>query len=50
MNALEFLVPISIALGALGLGVFFWAMKAGQYEDVAGAAQRIFIDEDDKPL
>ena len=50
MNALEFLVPISIALGALGLAVFFWAMKSGQYDDVAGAAQRIFTDEEDRPL
>ena len=50
MNALEFLVPISIALGALGLGLFFWANNNGQYEDVVGAAQRIFIDDDNKPL
>ncbi|MGE3744336.1 MAG: cbb3-type cytochrome oxidase assembly protein CcoS [Sphingomonadaceae bacterium] len=50
MNALGFLIPISIALGALGLAVFFWAVKSGQYEDVAGAARRIFIDENDKPL
>jgi cbb3-type cytochrome oxidase maturation protein len=50
MNALEFLVPISIALGALGLGLFFWAINNRQYEDVVGAAQRIFIDDDDKPL
>lgn len=50
MSALEFLIPISIALGALGLAVFFWAMKSGQYDDVAGAAQRIFTDEEDRPL
>lgn len=50
VNALEFLIPISIALGAFGLAVFLWATKSGQYEDVAGAAQRIFIDEQDKPL
>lgn len=50
MSALEFLVPISIALGALGLATFFWATTSGQYDDVAGAAQRIFTDENDKPL
>lgn len=50
MSALSFLVPISIALGALGLGVFFWAARSGQFEDVAGSGQRIFLDEDDKPL
>ena len=50
MNALEFLVPISIALGALGLGLFFLRNKNGENEDEVGAAQRIFIDDDDKPL
>lgn len=50
MSALAFLVPISIALGGLGLAMFFWAVRAGQFEDVFGAGQRIFLDEDDKPL
>ena len=50
MSALEFLIPISITLGAFGLAMFFWAAKNGQYEDMTGAAHRIFIDEDDKPL
>ncbi len=50
MSALEFLVPISLALGGLGLWAFFWAARTGQYEDVTGAAQRIFLDEHDKPL
>jgi cbb3-type cytochrome oxidase maturation protein len=50
MSALAFLVPISIVLGCLGLTVFFWAFRTGQYEDDAGASQRIFLDEDDKRL
>ena len=49
MNVLWYLIPISIALGALGLALFFWALKSGQYEDVAGAAERILNDED-RPL
>ncbi|AZI36329.1 cytochrome c oxidase cbb3-type maturation protein CcoS [Caenibius tardaugens NBRC 16725] len=49
MNVLWYLIPISLALGALGLGLFFWALKSGQYEDVAGAAERILNDED-RPL
>jgi len=49
MNALWYLIPISIALGVLGLGLFFWALRSGQYEDVAGAAERILMD-DDQPL
>ena len=49
MNALWYLIPISIGLGTLGLVLFFWALRSGQYEDVAGAAERILMD-DDEPL
>ncbi|MCM8730403.1 cbb3-type cytochrome oxidase assembly protein CcoS [Hephaestia sp. GCM10023244] len=49
MNILWYLIPISLALGALGLWLFFWALRSGQYEDVMGAAERILTD-DDRPL
>ncbi|AMK26461.1 cbb3-type cytochrome oxidase assembly protein CcoS (plasmid) [Sphingobium sp. SJ10-10] len=49
MNVLWYLIPISLTLGGIGLGLFFWAFKSGQYEDVAGAAERILNDED-RPL
>src|SRR3546814_20724164 len=41
MNVLWYLIPISLALGGLGLALFFWALKSGQYEDVSVAAERI---------
>lgn len=47
MNVLSFLIPISIGLGLLGLGLFFWCFRSGQYEDMDGAAQRILYDEDE---
>lgn len=50
MTALLFLIPIAVSLGALGLGAFFWALRDGQYEDLDGAARRILIDDDEKPL
>lgn len=46
MTSLIFLVPIALALGACALGAFFWSMRSGQYEDLKGAGERIFIDED----
>lgn len=49
MNVLWYLIPISLGLGSLGLALFFWAIKSGQYEDVAGAAERLLNDED-RPL
>lgn len=50
MSALLFLIPIALFLGALGLGAFLWALRAGQYEDLEGAARRILIEDEDKPL
>lgn len=47
---LNFLIPISVALGALGLALFWWSLDTGQYDDIDGSANRILIDEDDAPL
>ena len=43
-----FLIPIALAMGAVGLAIFLWSVRAGQYEDLEGAAQRILY-QDDKP-
>lgn len=45
MSGLLVLIPIAISLGLLALAAFLWALRAGQYEDLDGAAQRI-LDED----
>ena len=44
-----FLIPIAIGLGLTGLATFFWTFHSGQYEDLDGAAERILLDDDDKP-
>jgi cbb3-type cytochrome oxidase maturation protein len=49
MNILGYLVPVSIGLGIIGLRAFFWAFKTGQYADLEGAAERILLDDEDKP-
>ena len=46
MTALIFLIPIALLLGAAGLAAFLWALKAGQFDDPDGAAQRILLDDD----
>jgi len=48
MTVLAFLIPVALLLGLAGLGVFFWSMKSGQFEDLDGAANRILIDEEDE--
>ncbi len=47
MDVLLYLLPIALALGALGLGAFFWALKSGQFDDPIGAANRILRDDND---
>jgi cbb3-type cytochrome oxidase maturation protein len=46
MNVLIFLVPAALALGLTGLVAFLWSLRAGQYDDVEGAALRILGDDD----
>lgn len=46
MSSLVFLVPLALLLGGAALAAFFWSLKSGQYDDLEGAAQRIFVDED----
>lgn len=50
MEVLVFLIPISLFLGAIGLGAFFWTLKSKQYDDPEGDARRILRDDyDDAP-
>lgn len=46
MNDFFYLIPISIVLGLIGLVVFLWTMRNGQYEDLDGASERILYDDD----
>lgn len=46
MSPLLFLVPIALTLGFLGVIAFLWSLRAGQYDDLDGAGQRIFLDDD----
>ena len=49
MNYLFLLVPLAILMGFVGLVAFLWSLRSGQYEDLDGAAERIFLNDDDKP-
>lgn len=47
MNILIFLAPAAILMGAIGLVAFLWSLRAGQYDDLKGAAHRVLIDDDE---
>ncbi|WP_372964601.1 cbb3-type cytochrome oxidase assembly protein CcoS [Marinobacter sp.] len=46
MQIVMFLVPLMLILVALGLLLFSWAVKNGQYDDMDGPAHRILYDDD----
>lgn len=48
MNQIIVLLPVALFLGFLGLLAFVWSIRAGQYEDMKGAAERILEDDEDE--
>ena len=51
MSHLAWLVPVALGMGFVGLAAFLWSMRARQYEDLDGAAERVLLqDGEDIPL
>jgi cbb3-type cytochrome oxidase maturation protein len=46
MEVIYGLIPGMIVLGLAAVGVFFWAARSGQFEDMEGEASRILMDEE----
>ncbi len=49
MDIIYLLLPIALLIVIIIIGVFFWAVKSDQFEDLEGPAHRILMDDDDKP-
>lgn len=47
MEVIYGLLPGMLLLGVIGVAVFVWAVRSGQYDDMDGAASRILMDDDD---
>ena len=41
MDILYLLVPVSVLLALLVLGIFAWALQGGQFEDIEAEGERI---------
>ena len=46
MTSLLILIPLAVLLGLLGLAAFLWALRAGQFDDLDGAARRILFEDE----
>jgi cbb3-type cytochrome oxidase maturation protein len=46
MDVIYGLIPGMILLGLVAVGVFFWAARSGQFDDLEGEASRILMDDD----
>ncbi len=50
MDVLYLLIPLMIGLGLIGVVIFIWSVRSGQYDDLEGDANRILMDDDDPLL
>ena len=46
MNVLIFMLLGAMVLAIGGLAAFVWSLRSGQYDDPAGAAARVLLDDD----
>lgn len=46
MSSLIYLIPLALLLGGTALAAFMWSLRSGQYDDLDGAAERIFLETD----
>ncbi len=46
MTVILYLLGASLLLGGCALGLFLWALRSEQFEDLEGAANRILFDDD----
>lgn len=46
MDVIYTLIPMMLFVGFVAVLVFIWMAKSGQFDDMDGAANRIFMDDE----
>lgn len=46
MSVIYVLIPLAIILVCLAIGIFFWAVKTNQFEDLERHGHSILFDDD----
>lgn len=49
MNIIYLLIPLSLILVGFAVGAFFWAVRAGQFDDLHTPALKV-LDDDGMPV
>lgn len=47
MEIIFMLIPIAMIFVAIAVGIFFWAVKSDQFEDLEREGSNILFDDDD---
>ena len=47
MDIIYLLLPVALIFVIIIIGIFFWAVKSDQFDDLEGPAYRILMDDDD---
>ncbi|HGH6015375.1 TPA: cbb3-type cytochrome oxidase assembly protein CcoS [Vibrio mimicus] len=48
MESLYLLIPIAIVLVCVAVGIFLWAVKSEQFEDLERQGHNILFEDDEK--
>jgi cbb3-type cytochrome oxidase maturation protein len=46
MDIVYLLIGVSLVLLGVIIGIFMWAIKSGQFDDLEGPAHAVIMDED----
>ncbi len=46
MDIIYLLLPVALVIVVIIIGIFFWAVKSDQFDDLEGPAYRILMDDD----
>ncbi|MDX1704987.1 cbb3-type cytochrome oxidase assembly protein CcoS [Pseudidiomarina sp.] len=47
MDSLYILIPIAVLFVIIAIGVFFWAVRSDQFEDLERQGMNVLLDDDD---
>ena len=48
MEALLILIPAALVLSGMGLGLFYWAVQKGQFDDLEGPRWKLLFEKDQR--